>query len=316
MAPLPCDAPDDNGPPESGQIQQRTCFIFAVAAGGPWSKLNGQDAGEDRRRKPAPTGRLIRVSNVSIAFGGIRAVRDCSLSVEPGTITGLIGPNGAGKTTLFNIVAGFLRPGLGRVEFAGEDVTGMPPHHLFRRGLVRTFQIPHEFATLTVLENLMVVPSRQSGERLLPAWLRPRRVAAEERSLRRRADETLEFLKLAHLRDAPAGILSGGQKKLLEIGRAMMADARVVLLDEPAAGVNRTLMGELAERIRLLNRERKVTFFVIEHDMNLIAALCQPVIVMAQGQVLSQGTLEEIRRDPRVVEAYFGAAGASACMPS
>ncbi|HEX2115619.1 MAG TPA: ABC transporter ATP-binding protein [Alphaproteobacteria bacterium] len=255
---------------------------------------------------------MIRVSNVSLSFGGIRAVRDCSLEVERGTITGLIGPNGAGKTTLFNIVAGFLRPAQGRIELAGEDVTGVPPHVLFRRGLVRTFQIPHEFATLTVVENLMLVPSRQSGERLLGAWLRARRVAAEEAALRRRAEETLEFLRLDHLRDAPAGTLSGGQKKLLELGRAMMADAQVVLLDEPAAGVNRTLMNELAERIRFLNQERGVTFFVIEHDMNLIAALCHPVIVMTQGEVLMQGALDEIRRDPRVVEAYLGAAGASA----
>jgi branched-chain amino acid transport system ATP-binding protein len=255
---------------------------------------------------------LIRASHVSLSFGGVRAVENCSLAVEAGTITGLIGPNGAGKTTLFNIVAGFLRPTQGRIEIAGEDVTGLPPHALFQRGLVRTFQIPHEFSTLTVLENLMVVPARQSGERLLFAWLGPRRVAVEESTVRRRAEEVLEFLKLAHLRDAPAGILSGGQKKLLELGRAMMADARIVLLDEPAAGVNRTLMTELADRIRALNKEHGVTFFVIEHDMNLIAALCHPVIVMAQGQVLMEGALEEIRRDPRVIEAYFGTAGASA----
>jgi branched-chain amino acid transport system ATP-binding protein len=253
---------------------------------------------------------LIRVSNVSLSFGGVHALQNCSLVVEPGTITGLIGPNGAGKTTLFNIVAGFLRPWRGRVELAGEDVTGLPPHVLFRRGLVRTFQIPHEFSTLTVLENLLVVPRGQSGEGLLGAWAGARRVAIEEDALRRRAEETLEFLNLAHLRDAPAGTLSGGQKKLLELGRAMMADARVVLLDEPAAGVNRTLMNDLAERIHILNRERGVTFFVIEHDMNLIAALCDPVIVMSQGQVLTQGALDEIRRDARVVEAYFGTAGA------
>ena len=255
---------------------------------------------------------MIRVSNVSLSFGGLRAVQDCSLAVERGTITGLIGPNGAGKTTLFNIVAGFLAPDAGHIELAGEDATGLPPHSLFRRGLVRTFQIPHEFSTLSVLDNLMVVPARQSGERLFGAWLGRRRVAAEEEDLRRRAEETLEILKLAHLRDAPAGNLSGGQKKLLELGRAMMADAKVVLLDEPAAGVNRTLMGELAERIRLLNKERGMTFFVIEHDMNLIAALCDPVIVMAQGQVLTQGTMDEIRKDARVVEAYFGTAGSIA----
>jgi branched-chain amino acid transport system ATP-binding protein len=247
-----------------------------------------------------------------VSFGGLHAVQDCSLAIEPGTITGLIGPNGAGKTTLFNIVAGFLRPTRGRVELAGEDVTALAPHALFKRGLVRTFQIPQGFSTLSVLENLMVVPRGQSGERLLGAWLSARRIAEEESALRRRAEETLEFLQLAHLRDAPAGILSGGQKKLLEIGRAMMAEAKVVLLDEPAAGVNRTLMGELAERIRRLNGERGVTFFVIEHDMNLIAALCHPVIVMAQGRVLAQGALDEIRRDRRIVEAYFGVDGAGA----
>jgi branched-chain amino acid transport system ATP-binding protein len=255
---------------------------------------------------------VIRATDVSLAFGGLKAVDRCTLAVEKGTITGLIGPNGAGKTTMFNILAGFLRPDAGRIELDGEDVTGLPPHLLVRRGLVRTFQIPHEFSRLTVLENLMVAPSGQSGERLLGAWFAPGRTAAQERAIRRRAQATLELLNLAHLRDCPAGILSGGQKKLLELGRAMMADARIVLLDEPAAGVNRTLMGHLAERIRLLNRERGVTFFVIEHDMNLISALCHPVIVMAQGRVLAQGAIEHIKADSRVIEAYLGTGDAAA----
>jgi branched-chain amino acid transport system ATP-binding protein len=174
---------------------------------------------------------MISAHKVSKSFGGIRAVVDCSLTVEPGQILGLIGPNGAGKTTLFNILAGFLAPDSGRVELAGEDVTGRRPHELFRRGLVRTFQIAHELSRMTVLENLMVVPPGQSGEHLLTALLRPGRVAAEERACRERAETVLERLKLGRLRFELAGNLSGGQKKLLELGRAMMTDAKVVLLD-------------------------------------------------------------------------------------
>src|SRR5258706_9627965 len=190
--------------------------------------------------------RVIAAHNICKSFGGIRAVDDCSLRVERGQILGLIGPNGAGKTTLFNILAGFMRPDSGRIELDGEVVTGRPPHELFRRGLVRTFQIAHELARMTVLENLMVVPAGQSGESLVTAWFRPGLVARQEHAVRRRAEEVLARLRLADLRFELAGNLSGGQKKLLELGRAMMTEAKMVLLDEIGAGVNRTLMAELA----------------------------------------------------------------------
>jgi branched-chain amino acid transport system ATP-binding protein len=249
---------------------------------------------------------MITARHVCKSFGGIRAVEDCSLIVERGQILGLIGPNGAGKTTLFNILAGFLAPDSGEIALDGENVTGRRPHELFRRGLVRSFQIAHELARMTVLENLMVVPPQQSGERLLTAWFRPGRVAAEEYQIRRRAEEVLARLKLSDLRFELAGNLSGGQKKLLELGRAMMTEPKVVLLDEIGAGVNRTLLAELAGFIERLNREEGYSFCIIEHDMDLIARLCDPVVVMAEGRILAQGSMAEIRANPAVIEAYFG----------
>jgi branched-chain amino acid transport system ATP-binding protein len=226
--------------------------------------------------------------------------------VERGQILGLIGPNGAGKTTLFNMLAGFMAPDSGRIELDGEDVTGRRPHELFRRGLVRTFQIAHELARMTVLENLMVVPPGQSGEHLLTALFRPARVKAEERAFRERAEEVLGRLKLGALRFELAGNLSGGQKKLLELGRAMMTDAKLVLLDEIGAGVNRSLMAELAGYIESLNRDQGYSFCIIEHDMDLIARLCDPVVVMAEGRVLTRGSMAEIRANDAVIEAYLG----------
>src|SRR5215468_4225237 len=242
---------------------------------------------------------MISAHCISKSFGGIRAVAECSLTVERGQILGLIGPNGAGKTTLFNVLAGFMVPDSGRIELDGEDVTGRRPHELFHRGVVRTFQIAHELARMTVLENLMVVPPRQSGEHLLTALFRPRRVAAEERALRER-------LKLGSLRFELAGNLSGGQKKLLELGRAMMTEAKLVLLDEIGAGVNRSLLAELAGYIERLNRDQGYSFCIIEHDMDLIARLCHPVVVMAEGRVLAQGSMAEIRANEAVIQAYLG----------
>ncbi|MHC4448355.1 MAG: ABC transporter ATP-binding protein [Planctomycetota bacterium] len=249
---------------------------------------------------------MLRIENVGKSFGGLVAVSDCNITVEAGTITGLIGPNGAGKTTLFNMIAGTFPPTRGKIIFEGEDVTGLAPHELFAKGIVRTFQIPHEFAHMTTLENIMVVPPGQEGEELAATWFRWNRVVKTERGVRRRAEEVLEFLNLTHVRDERAGNLSGGQKKLLELGRTMMTEARIVLLDEPAAGVNRTLLRDLENNIRSLNKDQGITFFLIEHDMDLIAALCQPVICMAQGTVLTQGTFEEVRSNPAVLEAYLG----------
>ena len=249
---------------------------------------------------------MIVVENLSKHFGGIKAVDNVSLSIAPGSITGLIGPNGAGKTTLFNVIAGLHAPTSGRVLLDGEDITGLPPHELFARGMLRTFQIAHEFSTLTVRENLMLVPGAQSGERLVDAWLRPAKVRAEEIELRRKADDVIEFLQISQVADELAGNLSGGQKKLLELGRTMMVDAKIVFLDEVGAGVNRTLLRTIGDAIQRLNRERGYTFCMIEHDMEFISRLCDPVIVMAEGGVLATGTAEEVRANEEVIEAYLG----------
>ena len=239
-------------------------------------------------------------------FGGLEAVRDCSFEIAEGTITGLIGPNGAGKTTLFNLIAGALAPTSGRIVFRGRDMTGQPTHRMFHDGIVRTFQIPHEFAGMTVLENLMVVPPDQPGEHILSNWLAAASVRRREAEVRERAEAALDFLSLSHLRDAPAGNLSGGQKKLLELGRTLMTDAKLVLLDEPGAGVNPTLLLKIRDMIARLRAERGYTFCVIEHDMDLIASLCDPVIVLAEGSVLAAGSMDEVRRDPAVLDAYLG----------
>lgn len=249
----------------------------------------------------------ITIDDVSRAFGGVQAVNACSFTIERGTITGLIGPNGAGKTTLFNMIAGHLLPDGGRILLDQEDITGLPPHARFLRGIVRTFQIPHEFHRMTVLENLMMVPPGQRGENLFYAWLRPGAVRRDENRIRARADEVLEFLGLTHVARELVGNLSGGQKKLLELGRTMMTEARVVLLDEPGAGVNRTLLKTLAEAIQRLNREQHYTFCIVEHDMDLIGLLCNPVVVMAEGTVLTQGTMAEVMENRDVLEAYLGA---------
>ncbi len=249
---------------------------------------------------------MIVVENLVKTFGGFRAVDDASLRIGEGTITGLIGPNGAGKTTLFNVIAGVLKPTSGRVTMMGKDITGLPPHELFHKGLLRTFQIAHEFSSMTVRENLMMVPGDQSGERLWNTWFGRKRIADEERALLAKADEVIEFLTIDHLKEEKAGNLSGGQKKLLELGRTMMVDARIVFLDEVGAGVNRTLLNTIGDAIIRLNKERNYTFVVIEHDMDFIGRLCDPVICMAEGHVLAEGTLEEIKANEQVIEAYLG----------
>jgi len=249
---------------------------------------------------------VISVKDLSLHFGGIRAVDGVSLTIEKGSITGLIGPNGAGKTTLFNVIAGVFPPTAGKVYLDGTDVTGLQPHQLFSKGLLRTFQIAHEFSSLTVLENLMVVPADQPGEQLRHAWFHPQRVRKSEQRVRERAREVIEFLEIPHLENELAGNLSGGQKKLLELGRTMMVDPKIVFLDEVGAGVNRTLLKTIGTSIQRLNKERGYTFCLIEHDMDFIARLCDPVIVMADGKLLTQGTIDEIKNDEEVIEAYLG----------
>jgi branched-chain amino acid transport system ATP-binding protein len=255
---------------------------------------------------------LLEVSDLCKSFGGLRAVDHASLEVARGTITGLIGPNGAGKTTLFNLITGAIAPDSGRVLFAGEDITGLPAHRIFEHKLCRTFQIPREHPSMTVLENLMLVPPRQQGERFWNAWIRPGAVRREEDRIRAKADEVLDFIDLGHLRGELAGTLSGGQKKLLELGRILMAEPEMVLLDEPGAGVNRTLMQRLTDNIEYLRRERGITFLLIEHDMDLVMNLCDPVIVMSEGTKLMQGPPDAVRRDQRVLDAYLGGQYAAA----
>ena len=262
---------------------------------------------ESEREQP-----LLEVRDLLKNFGGLRAIDHCTLDVRPGTITGLIGPNGAGKTTLFNIITGFIQPDSGRVHFEGRDITNLPPYRIFQRGLARTFQIPREHHSMTVLENLMLVPFNQLGENLFNTWLRPGAVRREEERHRDKAREVLDFVDLAHMAHEPAGRMSGGQKKLLELARTLMADPTLVLLDEPGAGVNRTLMRRLTENIETLRRERGITFLLIEHDMDLVMNLCDPVIVMSEGSHLMQGPPDEVRTDPRVLEAYLGGQYAAA----
>lgn len=249
---------------------------------------------------------MIVIENIIKHFGGIKAVNDASMVIETGSITGLIGPNGAGKTTLFNVIAGVYKPTSGKVFLDGEDITGFAPHELFDKGMLRTFQIAHEFSTLTVRENLMMVPSMQSGERLIDTWINPSRVRAEEADIRAKANDVIDFLQISQVADELAGNLSGGQKKLLELGRTMMVDAKIVFLDEVGAGVNRTLLNSIGDAIFRLNKDRGYTFCMIEHDMDFISRLCDPVIVMAEGSVLATGTALEIKANDEVIEAYLG----------
>ena len=249
---------------------------------------------------------MIEVHDLHKHFGGFHAVDGSTLTIEKGSITGLIGPNGAGKTTLFNVIAGVLQPTSGKVTMDGEDITGLPPHTLFSKGLLRTFQIAHEFSSMTLRENLMMVPGDQAGETLWNTWFGRKRIADEERALAAKADEVLEFLTIDHISDERAGNISGGQKKLLELGRTMMVDAKIVFLDEVGAGVNRTLLNTIGDAIIRLNKERGYTFVVIEHDMDFIGRLCDPVICMAEGRVLAEGTLDEIKANEQVIEAYLG----------
>ena len=249
---------------------------------------------------------MIEVRNLSRKFGGFVAVDNVSMRFEPGAITGLIGPNGAGKTTLFNVISGLLEPTSGSVTLDGEDVTGLAPHELFHRGFLRTFQIAQEFSSMTVRENLMMVPPNQSGERLLNTWFGRKSIARQEIVHSAKADEVMEFLTISHLANERAGNLSGGQKKLLELGRTMMVDARIVFVDEVGAGVNRTLLNTIAGAILRLNLHKGYTFCMIEHDFEFISKICDPVIVMAEGRIIAEGSAPDIRANERVIEAYLG----------
>ncbi len=249
---------------------------------------------------------ILDISNLSKSFGGLSAVKNCSLKIKRGSITGIIGPNGSGKTTLFNLIAGSLKPNSGKVFFNNENITGVESYDLFSKGILRTFQIAQEFSNLTVIENLMMVPPNQSGENLINALFKRRKFKNEEDQIRQKAYEVTEFLNLKHLANELAGNLSGGQKKLLELGRTMMVDSKLVLLDEVGAGVNRTLLKELGTAILRLNKEKGYTFCMIEHDMDFISMMCNPVIVLTSGSVLFEGTSDEVKSNELVIESYLG----------
>ena len=248
---------------------------------------------------------VLEAQNLAKHFGGVMAVQDMSLRVGEGEILGLIGPNGAGKTTMFDLLAGSVKPTSGTIRLRGRDVAGQPAHLRLAQGMGRTFQIPRPFAELTLIENLLLARQGQTGERLWANFTKPGLVRAEECAARDKARGMLDLLALGRLADDPARILSGGQRKLLELARVLMADPSVILLDEPAAGVNASLLETIIDRIREINA-RGVTFVLIEHNIDMVSRLCHRVIVMASGRLLSSGTPDEVARDPRVIDAYLG----------
>ena len=252
---------------------------------------------------------ILEAERLTKRFGGVTAVNAMSLAVGQGEILGLIGPNGAGKTTMFDLLAGSVTPTSGRITLAGRDVTADPAHRRLARGMGRTFQIPRPFPELSLVDNLLLARQGQTGERIWASFLSPRRIAAEERAAVEKAREILALMLLDRLADQPARVLSGGQRKLLELARVLMADPRVILLDEPAAGVNPSLLEVLIDRIRAINATG-VTFLLIEHNIDMVTRLCHRIVVMASGAHLCEGTADQVSRDPRVIEAYLGGAAA------
>lgn len=250
---------------------------------------------------------LLRVESVAKHFGGVYAVRDCSVTVQSGEIVGLIGPNGAGKSTLFNIIAGSIGSDRGRIAFDDSDVTAWPADKIARAGMVRTYQVPRPFGEMPVIENLLVAAPNQLGDSFLNVWLRGTAIREQENRQTAKAWEVLNFLRLDELANNPAGSLSGGQQKLLELARALMTEPTMLLLDEPVAGVNPSLAEQISEEIRAL-RERGMTFLIVEHKMDFIMSLADRLFVMAEGRILAQGTPAEIRRNAKVLDAYLGVA--------
>ncbi|SNB72570.1 branched-chain amino acid transport system ATP-binding protein [Arboricoccus pini] len=250
---------------------------------------------------------LLTVEGLVKRFGGVAAVDGISFTLEAGQIMGVIGPNGAGKTTLFDCLAGSQLPDAGQIRLAGQRIERLPAWRRTGIGLGRTFQIPRPFPAMSVLENVMLGAKDQAGERILPNWVAPGRVRRQEAACRERAHELLTFVTLASLSHAPAGSLSGGQRKLLELARALMAKPSLILLDEPAAGVNPALLEIIIERLLAMNRAG-TTLLLIEHNIDMVARLCRHVLVMANGRPLAAGTPENVTSDPRVAEAYLGGA--------
>ena len=249
---------------------------------------------------------MLWIKNLYKSFGGIKAINNVSLKIEESSITALIGPNGAGKTTLFNLINGSIKPDSGSIKLDDTDITGYEPHQLFNLGVLRTFQIAHEFSSLTVRDNLMMVPPNQTGESVINTWFRQKKIKEEEENILERTNDVLDFLQLKNIANEYAGNLSGGQKKLLELGRTMMAKPKIVLLDEVGAGVNRTLLNTIGDAILRLNKELNYTFCMIEHDIDFISRLCDPVIVMAEGSILMTDQISKVKKNEKVIEVYLG----------
>lgn len=249
---------------------------------------------------------MIKFEDITMRFGGLYAINRCSFEIPAGKITGLIGPNGAGKTTAFNVIAGLLTQTSGKILLDGEDVSHLKPHQRQIKGLSRTFQLTHEFSRMTVLENLQVAGANSVGENIFNAILFPQRCQQQEAVVLAKALEMLEFLEIEQIKDELAGNVSGGQKKLMELGRALMQDPKIILLDEIGAGINRILLGKIADKIKQLNVQQGYTFCLIEHDLEYVSKLCDKVVVMTQGELLMTGSVSQVRNDERVIEAYFG----------
>ena len=249
---------------------------------------------------------MLQISNINKSFGGLKVLNNLSFKIKKGSISGLIGPNGAGKTTLFNVINGSIKPDSGSVQLNNYELIGLQPHELFEIGVLRTFQIPHEFFSLTVLDNLLVVPPNKIGETFFGQWFFEKKIKKIEEINLKKAKDILDILGLSHLEKEYAGNLSGGQKKLLELGRVMMVEPKIILLDEVGAGVNKTLLKKISNIIKKLNKEKKYTFIMIEHDLDFISKLCDTIIVMAEGQFLTQGNIQQIKSNQKVIDIYLG----------
>jgi neutral amino acid transport system ATP-binding protein len=252
-----------------------------------------------------PDDTLLLAQGLCKNFGGLKAVNHADIAVQRGSITGLIGPNGAGKTTLFNLLSNFIKPDQGRVLLEGQPIQSLSPHRIAQQGCVRTFQVARVLSRLTVLDNMLLATPGQTGEQFWQLWLQGGQIRREEQHNRERARELLASVGLAAKAQDYAGALSGGQRKLLEMARALMTNPKLILLDEPAAGVNPTLIGQICEHILRWNQQG-ISFLIIEHNMDVIMSLCHHVWVMAEGSNLANGTPEEIQQNPRVLEAYLG----------
>ena len=249
---------------------------------------------------------MLQISKINKSFGGLKVLNNLSFKIKKGSISGLIGPNGAGKTTLFNVINGSIKPDSGSVQLNNYELIGLQPHELFEIGVLRTFQIPHEFFSLTVLDNLLVVPPNKIGETFFGQWFFEKKIKKIEEINVKKAQDILDILGLNHLEKEYAGNLSGGQKKLLELGRVMMVEPEIILLDEVGAGVNKTLLKKISNIIKKLNKEKKYTFIMIEHDLDFISKLCDTIIVMAEGQFLTQGNIQQIKSNQKVIDIYLG----------